>query len=60
MLLAFTAALFVAVARERVTDRIGAGAPTIKKWGGYVLVVVGLWLVALGVFADFFSRVFPV
>jgi hypothetical protein len=25
-----------------------------------VLVIVGLWFVALGLFADFFARVFPV
>jgi hypothetical protein len=27
---------------------------------GRVLVVVGIWFVALGVFADFFARLFPV
>lgn len=43
-----------------MTERIGASAPTVKRWGGYVLVIVGLWFVALGVFADVFARVFPV
>jgi cytochrome c biogenesis protein CcdA len=60
VLLAFGAALFVALAHEQVTERVGANAPAIKRWGGYILVVVGLWLVALGVFADFFAGVFPV
>jgi fatty acid desaturase len=60
VLLAFGAALFVALAQERVTERIGASAPAVKRWGGFILVIVGLWLVTLGVFADFFARVFPV
>jgi TRAP-type C4-dicarboxylate transport system permease large subunit len=60
VLLAFAAAFAVALAKERVTERIRAGAPTIKRWGGYVLVLVGVWFIALGVFADFFARVFPV
>ena len=60
VLLSFAAAGSVALAQERVTERIGASAPTVKRWGGYVLVIVGLWFVALGLFADFFARVFPV
>lgn len=58
--LAFTAALFVALAQEGVTERMRAGASAIKRWGGYVLVLVGVWFIALGVFADLFARVFPV
>jgi cytochrome c biogenesis protein CcdA len=60
VLLAFGAALSVALAKERETERIGTNAPAIKKWGGYILLIVGVWLVALGVFADFFARVFSV
>jgi hypothetical protein len=58
--LAFGAAITVAVAQERVADRLTAAAPSMKRWGGVVLVVVGLWFVALGVFADTFGQVFPV
>ena len=60
VLLSFAAACSVALAQERVTQRIGASAPTVKRWGGYVLVIVGLWFVALSLFADFFARFFPV
>jgi TRAP-type C4-dicarboxylate transport system permease large subunit len=60
ILLAFAAAFVVALAKERVTERIRAAAPALKRWGGYVLVLVGVWFIALGVFADFFARVFPV
>jgi hypothetical protein len=58
--LAFAAALTVAVAHERVATRITVAAPVIKRWGGVVLVVVGLWFVALGVFAGTFADIFPV
>jgi cytochrome c biogenesis protein CcdA len=58
--LAFGAAITVAVAQEGVADRLRAAAPSMKRWGGVVLVVVGLWFVALGVFADTFGQVFPV
>ena len=60
VLLSFVAAVSVVLAKGRVTERIGASAPTVKRWEGYVLVMVGLWFVAPGVFADFFARVFPV
>lgn len=60
VLLAFAAAFVVASAQAEVVERIKAGAAGVKRWGGYVLVVVGTWFVALGVFADFFARVFPV
>lgn len=58
--LLFGLALLVAGAQERVVGALRARAPTVKTWGGRVLVVVGVWLVALGVWADTFAGVFPV
>lgn len=60
ILLAFGSAFGVAAAQERFAERLNSAAPTMKRWGGIVLVVVGAWFVALGVFADAFARVFPV
>jgi TRAP-type C4-dicarboxylate transport system permease large subunit len=60
VVLAFAAAVTVAVAQERVAGRLTAAAPSMKRWGGVVLVVVGLWFVALGLFAQTFADVFPV
>ncbi len=60
VVLAFAAAVTVAVAQERVATRLMAAAPAMKRWGGFVLVVVGLWFVALGLFAETFAEVFPV
>lgn len=59
-MLAFTAAFVVAFAEEELTNRLQAGAPAVKRWGGVVLIVVGMWFVALGVFANAFARIFPV
>jgi hypothetical protein len=60
VVLAFASALTVALAQERLAGRLETAAPAMKRWGGWVLVVVGTWFVALGVFADLFARLFPV
>lgn len=50
----------VAAAQERTVASLRAAAPSVKRWGGWILVVVGAWFVVLGLFADFFADVFPV
>lgn len=60
VVLVFAAALAVGLAQERVAESLQAAGPTMKRWGGWVLVVVGAWFVALGVFANAFARLFPV
>ena len=32
----------------------------VKRWSGVVLVLVGLWVLALALFADEFAELFPV
>ncbi len=56
----FGAAVAVARAEQATLERIEARAPQVKRWTGWVLVVVGTWLLILAVFADFFARFFPV
>ena len=56
----FALALLLAAAQERAAEALRAGAPAVKRWGGRILVLVGVWLIALGVFADFFADVFTV
>ncbi|MBW3662776.1 MAG: hypothetical protein KY469_06725 [Actinobacteria bacterium] len=56
----FAAALGVAVSQERLVERLRASAPAVKHWGGYVLMLVGVWFVILGTFAGTFARIFPV
>lgn len=54
------AALIVAGAQVVVAARVQAHAPAVKRWSGVALIVVGVWLLALAVFADFFAGLFPV
>ncbi len=58
--LVFTAAFTVASAEERTVERIKAQAPTVKRWGGWLLLAVGAWFLVLAIFADFFENIFPV
>jgi hypothetical protein len=58
--LLFTAAFTVANAQQATVARVQAQAPAVKKWGGVVLVVVGVWFLVLATFADFFAGLFPV
>jgi len=58
--LLFAAALGVAIAQQELTAQLKTSAATIKRWGGHVLIAVGVWLLALAAFADTFARVFPV
>lgn len=60
VVLMFTLALVLAAAQERTAEALRAGAPVIKRWGGRILIVIGIWFVILGVFADEFAGVFSV
>lgn len=58
--LLFTAAFTVSRAQQSTVERIQASAPGVKKWGGAILVLVGVWFISLAVFADFFAQYFSV
>lgn len=58
--LVFAAAFAVAGAYQATMERIQARAPTVKKWGGYLLLLVGAWLLLLAIFVDFFADLLPV
>ena len=60
VVLMFTLALVLAAAQERTAEALRAGAPAVKRWGGRILVVIGIWFLILGVFADEFAGVFSV
>lgn len=59
-LLLFGLSYAVGAAQEGVVDWLKTSAPAVKHWGGYILVAVGAWFIALGIFAGFFSDIFPV
>lgn len=56
----FALSYAVATAQRNLVERLRTGAPAVKRWGGYILLVVGVWFVLLGAFAAFFSDLFPV
>ena len=58
--LVFMSAFAVAGAQKSALERIKAQAPTVKNWGGRVLIVLGVWFIALAVFAELFAELFPV
>jgi hypothetical protein len=58
--LMFTLALALVAAQERTAEALRAGAPAIKRWGGRILVLIGIWFVILGAFADEFAGLFSV
>jgi len=47
-------------ARTRLVERLKARTKDVKRWGGYVLLLIGSWLILLAIFADFFATLFPV
>ena len=60
VLLVFGLAFAIATAQEVVIRVARAHTRTVRQWGGYVLLGVGIWTILLAVFAGFFARIFPV
>lgn len=60
VLLLFGLAAAVATAQERVVATLQAGVTQIKRWGGVILIAVGLWTLASAIWAEAFARLFPV
>ena len=50
----------VAFAQNRLVNALKIRVHDVKRWGGWVLILVGLWLIVLGIFADFFTTFFNV
>jgi len=50
----------VATAQEVVTRMSGVGTRVVKRWGGRIMVGVGLWLIVLALGANIFARFFSV
>lgn len=53
-------ALAIGLAQEQAIAKLRAETRQVKRWGGVILLIVGLWTIALGVWAEFFARFFPV
>ena len=59
-ILLFSLSLLIALAQEHVVNTLRANTARVKRWSGYILLGVGLWLLALALWADFFAQLFPV
>ena len=55
-LLSSRLALGIATAQDRTIAAMQAKAHAVKSFGGTILLAVGTWLVAPGIFAGFFAR----
>jgi cytochrome c biogenesis protein CcdA len=55
VLLMFGLSLAIALAQNRLVAALKARVHKMKRWGGWILILVGLWLVVLGLWEDFFT-----
>lgn len=60
VLLLFGLAFSLGAAESRLVETLRLRTGVIKRYGGYVLLGVGVWFIALALFAEFFADVFPV
>ncbi|MBI2843910.1 MAG: hypothetical protein HYX78_10965 [Armatimonadetes bacterium] len=56
----FGLSLAVSTAQETIVATLRARMEDVKRWGGWILLIVGIWLIILAAFARFFARIFPV
>ena len=60
ILLMFALALTIALAQEQLVATMKAKTAEVKQWGGRILILVGIWLVILGIWANALTQIFPV
>jgi cytochrome c biogenesis protein CcdA len=56
------AILVVAIgsAQAYVVRTMKGSTRSVKRWGGAVLMIVGIWLIVLAVWAKTFAQIFPI
>lgn len=60
VLLMFGLSMLIAAAQEQIVGILRANVTQVKRWGGAILILVGLWLIALGIWVETFAQIFPV
>ncbi|MER3401667.1 MAG: hypothetical protein C4313_11250 [Thermoflexus sp.] len=60
VLLLFTLSVAIATAQEEIVRTVHAHLRDVRRWGGWILIGIGLWLLTLAILAPFFARIFPV
>ncbi|MDX1664859.1 MAG: hypothetical protein R3272_13790 [Candidatus Promineifilaceae bacterium] len=58
--LMFALAVLIGMGQQRAVNVLKVETARVRGWSGIVLMVVGGWLIALAIWADFFARYFPV
>jgi len=59
-LLMFALSLLTATAQEHIVGAMRANVTQVKRWGGAILMLIGLWLIILAIWANTFAQIFPV
>lgn len=60
VLLLFGLAIAIGLAQDEFVAKLRAETSHVKRWGGVILMVVGVWTIAISIWARFFSQFFPV
>lgn len=50
----------IGLAQAHTISRMKRSTHLVKRWGGAVLILVGIWLMVLAVWAETFAQIFPV
>jgi hypothetical protein len=56
--LLFTASVGAASAQASTLNRFKTSGPAVKRWGGRILIFVGVWFLFLALFASTLEGVF--
>lgn len=54
--LMFFLAIAIAFAKDTTLRRMRTNTVRVKIWGGRILIVVGVWLIGLAIWADVFAK----
>lgn len=60
VLLMLGLAVAIGLAQDELVARIRAHTQQVKRLSGGILIVVGLWTLAIGIWAESFAQIFPV
>jgi cytochrome c biogenesis protein CcdA len=50
----------VGLAQDKLVRSMKGSTRSVKRWGGAILILVGVWLTVLAVWASQLARIFPV
>jgi len=58
VVLLFVTALGAAFSQASTLNRFKTAGPSVKRWGGRILIAVGIWFVFLAIFTDVAKQLF--